>query len=29
MDEDSFEYREDLAAKTERVLRALLEACLA
>ncbi|HVT31381.1 MAG TPA: N-formylglutamate deformylase [Rhodanobacteraceae bacterium] len=29
MDEDSFEYREDLAARTQRVLRALLEACLA
>jgi N-formylglutamate deformylase len=28
MDEDSFEYRDDLAAKTERVLRALLEACI-
>jgi N-formylglutamate deformylase len=29
MDEDSFEYREDLAQPTERILRALLEACLA
>jgi len=28
MDEDSFEYREDLAAGTQSVLRALLEACL-
>ena len=28
MDEDSFEYREDLAAPTQRVLRQLLEACL-
>ncbi|HKE48365.1 MAG TPA: N-formylglutamate deformylase [Rhodanobacteraceae bacterium] len=28
MDEDSFEYREALAAPTQRVLRALLEACL-
>jgi N-formylglutamate deformylase len=28
MDEDSFEYREDLAARTQRVLRGLLEACL-
>ena len=28
MDEDSFDYREDLAARTQRVLRALLEACL-
>jgi N-formylglutamate deformylase len=28
MDEDTFEYRDDLAAKTQRVLRALLEACL-
>ena len=29
MDEDSFEFREDLAAGTQSVLRALLEACLA
>jgi N-formylglutamate deformylase len=29
MDEDTFEYRDALAAKTERVLRALLEACIA
>jgi N-formylglutamate deformylase len=29
MDEDTFEYRDELAAKTERVLRALLEACIA
>jgi N-formylglutamate deformylase len=29
MDEDSFAYREDLAAPTQRVLRQLLEACLA
>ncbi len=29
MDEDSFEYREDLAVPTQRVLRTLLEACLA
>jgi len=28
MDEDSFEYRENLAAKTQRALRALLAACL-
>jgi N-formylglutamate deformylase len=28
MDEDSFEYREDLAEKTQRVLRALLQACI-
>lgn len=28
MDEDTFEYRDDLAVKTQRVLRALLEACL-
>jgi len=28
MDEDNFEYRPDLAARTQRVLRALLEACL-
>jgi N-formylglutamate deformylase len=28
MDEDSFEYRDHLAAKTTRVLRALLQACL-
>jgi N-formylglutamate deformylase len=29
MDEDSFEYREDLAGRTRRVLRALLMACIA
>jgi len=29
MDEDTFEYLDELAAKTERVLRALLEACIA
>lgn len=28
MDEDSFEYREDLAARVQRVLRELLAACL-
>ena len=28
MDEDSFEYREELAKQTQRVLRTLLEACL-
>jgi N-formylglutamate deformylase len=28
MDEDTFDYRDDLAAKTQLVLRALLEACL-
>ncbi|MGH8173549.1 MAG: N-formylglutamate deformylase [Rhodanobacteraceae bacterium] len=28
MDEDSFEYREDLAQPTQKVLRALLETCL-
>jgi N-formylglutamate deformylase len=28
MDEDSFAYRDDLASGTQRVLRALLEACL-
>jgi len=29
MDEDTFEYREDVAEGTQRVLRALLEACVA
>jgi N-formylglutamate deformylase len=29
MDEDSFDYREDLAARTRHVLRALLEQCVA
>jgi len=29
MDEDTFEYLDELAAKTQRVLRALLEACIA
>jgi len=29
MDEDSFDYREDLAARTQHVLRALLERCVA
>jgi N-formylglutamate deformylase len=29
MDEDSFEYREDLAGRTQRVLRSLLTACIA
>lgn len=28
MDEDTFEYLDEIAAKTQRVLRALLEACL-
>jgi N-formylglutamate deformylase len=28
MDEDTFEYLDELAAKTQRVLRALLEACI-
>ena len=28
MEEDSFEYREDLATRTQRVLRELLEACI-
>jgi N-formylglutamate deformylase len=28
MDEDSFEYREELAEPRQRVLRGLLEACL-
>jgi N-formylglutamate deformylase len=29
MDEDTFAYREDLASRVQRILRALLEACLA
>ncbi|HEV7490413.1 MAG TPA: N-formylglutamate amidohydrolase, partial [Rhodanobacteraceae bacterium] len=27
MDEDSFEYRDDIAIETQRVLRTLLDAC--